>query len=80
MSKANECREVMVILFLIASIVCLFCFFQLRRLSQLCKSVSLNIISDSLEDFLLRYQIEVYNSAHTSVLGHAHKLLFCFVF
>lgn len=64
MLKANECREVMFILFII---VCLFCFFQLRGLSQLCKSVSLNIISDSLEDFLLRYQIEVYNSANTSV-------------
>lgn len=67
MLKANECREVMFILFIIVSFVCLFCFFQLRGLSQLCKSVSLNIISDSLEDFLLRYQIEVYNSANTSV-------------
>lgn len=64
MLKANECREVMVILFIIVSIVL---FFQLRGLSQLCKSVSLNIISDSLEDFLFRYQIEVYNSANTSV-------------
>lgn len=45
MLRANECREVMIILFIIVSIVCLFVlFFQLRGLSQLCKSVSLNII------------------------------------